>query len=133
MQRFIIVAFAAAALLFAGPSAAWAGNPHFVGASAIVSDGTLTVSGKIAGLGNEPEVEVQISATAECVNNGGKNPNASNKTSVFAEGVFTVQNGKAVFSLTTTASFQPNCSPPMTVEFSDITVTDLTSGISKNL
>jgi hypothetical protein len=42
-----------------------------------------------------------------------------------------VQNGKAEFSLT--ATFQPACSPPMTVEFRDVTVTDTTNGISRNL
>jgi hypothetical protein len=41
-----------------------------------------------------------------------------------------VQNGKAYFELTGTATFQPECSPPMTVAFSNITVTDTTNGIS---
>ena len=45
---------------------------------------------------------------------------------------FPVQNGKADFSLTVTATFQPNCTPPMTVVFSNVTVTDTTSGISKS-
>ena len=41
-----------------------------------------------------------------------------------------MQNGKAEFSLTLTATFQPDCSPPMSVVFSNIKVTDVTSGIS---
>jgi hypothetical protein len=32
-----------------------------------------------------------------------------------------------------TASFQPDCTPPMTVVFTDITVTDTTNGISLKL
>jgi hypothetical protein len=32
-----------------------------------------------------------------------------------------------------TASFQPACSPPMTVEFRDVTLTDQTSGITANI
>jgi hypothetical protein len=44
-----------------------------------------------------------------------------------------VQNGKAEFSLTLTATFQPSCSPPMTVRFTNVTVTDETNGISRNL
>ena len=62
-----------------------------------------------------------------------KHPKAANKESVSEEGTFPVQNGKANFELTLTASFKPECSPPMTVVFSDVTVTDLTNGISKNL
>jgi hypothetical protein len=41
-----------------------------------------------------------------------------------------VQDGKANFSLTLTATFSPSCSPPMTVRWSDLTVTDETIGIS---
>jgi hypothetical protein len=48
-------------------------------------------------------------------------------------GDFPVQNGKANFSLTLTASFQSECSPPMTVRFSNVVVTDTTHGVSKNL
>ena len=42
-----------------------------------------------------------------------------------------MQNGKANFSLTLTATFQPPCSPPMTVEYTDVTVTDTTNNISQ--
>ncbi len=56
-----------------------------------------------------------------------------NKESVSEEGDFPVQNGKANFSLTLTASFKPECSPPMTVRFSDVKVTDTTHGVSRNL
>jgi hypothetical protein len=93
----------------------------------------LTVSGKEAGLGNEEQVHVVVTATALCINGGGKHPKAVNKASVSAEGTFPVQNGKADFTLSVTATFQPSCSPPMTVQFTDVTVTDTTSGISVNL
>jgi hypothetical protein len=39
---------------------------------------------------------------------------------------------KAKFTLTVTATFQPECSPPMTVAFTDVTVTDETNGISRS-
>ncbi|MEN8115074.1 MAG: hypothetical protein ABFS21_11900 [Actinomycetota bacterium] len=111
---------------------ALAGSPHFVGKTAIEWDGnSLTVSGKIAGLGNEDQVEVQTTVDAQCVNPGGNKPQADNKESFAAAGTFPVQNGKALFELTATASFQPDCSPPMTVVFSDLVVTDLTHGISR--
>jgi hypothetical protein len=44
-----------------------------------------------------------------------------------------VQNGKAEFDLSLTAHFKPECSPPMTVVFSNVTVSDTTNGISRNL
>lgn len=114
---------------------AWAGSPHFVSDTVVAtcSDETLTVSGKEAGLGDEAQVHIVITATALCINNGGNHPKAVNKTSVSAGDTFPVQNGKADFSLTATAVFQPDCSPPMTVEFHNITVTDITNNISRNL
>jgi hypothetical protein len=39
---------------------------------------------------------------------------------------------KAKFTLTVTATFQPECSPPMTVAFTDVTVTDETNSISRS-
>jgi hypothetical protein len=114
---------------------AWAGSPHFVSntVTATRTDNSLTVSGKEAGLGDEAQVHIVVSATAVCINPGGNHPKAVNKQSVSSQGDFPVQNGKAEFSLTLTATFQPDCSPPMTVEFRNVTVTDTTNGISKNL
>jgi hypothetical protein len=112
---------------------AWAGSPHFVGDISVSRDGnTLTVSGKEAGLGNEDQVHIVVTATALCINPGSHHPKAANKQSVAAEGDFPVQNGKANFSLTVTATFQPECSPPMTVVFTDVVVTDETNGISQS-
>ena len=135
MRRIVLVAgLALAVAAFAAP-AAWAGSPHFVNNafSATRADDSLTVSGKEAGLGDEAQVHVVLSATGLCINPGGNHPKAANKESFSAEGDFPVQNGKADFSLTLTATFQPDCSPPMTVAFTDVTVTDTTNGISKSL
>lgn len=116
---------------------AFAGSPHFIKSAfttSVSSDGqTLTVSGKEAGLGDEDQVHVVVSATAECVNGGGNHPKAVNKDSFSSEGDFPVQNGKADFSLSVTATFQPDCSPPMTVRWTDVTVTDTTNNISVTL
>ncbi len=49
-----------------------------------------------------------------------------------AAGDFPVQNGKADFTLSVTAVFQPSCSPPMTVAFTDVTVTDTTNGLTQS-
>ncbi len=114
---------------------ALAGSPHFVDSTvtATRTDDTLTVSGKEAGLGNEAQIHIVVTATALCINGGGNHPKAVNKEDVSTEGTFPVQNGKADFSLTLTATFQPPCSPPMTVAYTDVTVTDTTNNISVSL
>ena len=50
-------------------------------------------------------------------------PKASNKQSISSTEDVPVQNGKALFSSDLTATFQPDCTPPMTVEFSNVVVT----------
>jgi hypothetical protein len=133
MRKILFVAFAVLTLLFAGSSTAWAGSPHFVNVSYSVSDNTLTVQGKEAGLGNETQVHIVVNATAACINPGDHHPKAANKEDFTAEGTFPVQNGRADFLLTLTAAFQPNCSPPMTVQFTSITVTDVDHNVTKRL
>lgn len=131
---FLLPAAMLAVVAFLAP-AAWAGSPHFVDdtVTATRTDNSLTVSGKEAGLGDEAQVHIVVSATALCINPGDHHPKAPNKESLNAAGDFPVQNGKANFSLTLTATFQPQCSPPMTVVFTDVTVTDTTNGISTSL
>jgi hypothetical protein len=134
MRRTIRILLAALAVLVLSSQAVLAGSPHFVGAVTATRDGnTLTISGKEAGLGNEDQVHIVVNATAQCINPGDHHPKAANKQSVSAEGDFPVQNGKANFELTVTATFQPDCTPPMTLVFTDVTVTDTTNGISVSL
>ena len=85
-----------------------------------------------------------IAVTYECVNNGGRNPAASNKhtfvTSETVSGTFTAdKNGNIVGSLTlspaSASSLGFSCPPGQTVTFvgvsySNISVTDATSGAS---
>jgi hypothetical protein len=111
---------------------ALAGSPHFVGGISVERDGnSLTVSGKEAGLGNETQVHIVVTADAQCINPGTKHPKAANKESFSAEGDFPVQNGKAEFTLTLTATFQPDCTPPMTVVFTNVVVSDEAHGVSQ--
>jgi len=118
------VAIASLLVIGLGASAALAGNPHFVGTPNVTRSGnSLNVSGKVAGLGNETQINVEVSAQAACLNRGENFPQAENKETFEAEGVFPVQNGKANFSLTLTATFQPRCSPPMTVVWGPVTIT----------
>jgi hypothetical protein len=133
MRRFILCAALALTTLAVVVPNVLAGSPHFVSVTATREGNSLTVSGKEAGLGNETQVHIEVTATAECINGGHHHPKAENKESLSAEGDFPVQNGKANFELTLTASFQPDCSPPMTVQFSNVVVTDTEHGVTKRL
>jgi len=132
-----VVALATATLLLLTGLPAWAGSPHFVDDQTTLSvDGnTLTVVGKIAGLGDEDQVHVVLTADAACFNRGGNHPRATNKQAVLAEGDFPVQNGKATFTLSGTATFDPSapCPVPLEIRYSNVVVTDTTHGISLTL
>jgi phage tail sheath gpL-like len=133
MRRVFFLPFVVAIALVVGAPSAWAGSPHFVSVTATRSGDSLVVKFKEAGLGNEPQVHIVVTATAECINGGGNHPKAANKQSVTSGQDFPVQNGRAEGSLTVTASFTPECSPPMTIRFSNVTITDTTSGVSAKL
>ena len=124
LKMFIVPLLFALLLSMAVP--ALAGNPHFVGTPSITRTGdSLQVSGKVAGLGNEEQINVEVTALAECVNRGGNKPSADNKDEVSVDGQFPVQNGKAYFDLTLDGGEQidPECSPPMSIVYSDVVVT----------
>jgi hypothetical protein len=132
MRRFMPIVLVLLAAAAVGAPVAFAGSPHFVGAvTATRTDNSLNVSGKEAGLGDEQQVNIVVSATAECINKGENHPKAANKETVATGANVPVQNGKANFSLTVTATLK--CSPPMTLVFTDVTVTDTTNGISASL
>lgn len=133
-HAFLIPAGVAIGIVgFLAPSAE-AGSAHFVGTpTASASGSTLTVKGKEAGLGNLEQVNIQVTADAQCVNKGGNKPSAENKQAFGGGGQFPVQNGKANFSVTVTANFQPKCSPPMSLVWSNVVVSDITNGISVTL
>jgi hypothetical protein len=123
-RHAVLLGVAAVAALTIVGSALAVSNAHFVGnPTASRSGNTLTVSGKVAGLGQVEVITVTVSADAQCVNPGSNKPKASNKQSISSTADVPVQNGKAIFSLDLTATFQPDCTPPMTVEFSNVVVT----------
>lgn len=139
----------AAALTAAGASAA-TGNAHFIknASSASLSGTDLVCKFKEAGLASGSVETVTCSATEsvvyECVNGGGKNPSASNKstfsTTVSKTGTFTAdKNGNIVGALTlapaSASSLGFSCPPGQTVTFvgvtySNVQVVDSTSGAS---
>ena len=99
-------------------------NAHFVGTPQLTSSGnTATASGKVAGLGNVEVITVTVSGDAACINPGSKHPKAANKESFDSSEDVPVQNGKAIFSVDLVDTFSPNCSPPMSVQWSNLSVT----------
>jgi hypothetical protein len=98
-------------------------NAHFVGTPQFsISGNTVIASGKVAGLGQVDVITVTVSGEAACINPGSKHPKAANKESFSAEADVPVQNGKANFSIPLTATFQPDCTPPMTVAWSNLSI-----------
>ena len=101
---------------------AFADSPHFIRASGSVNnDGSLTVSFKEAGLGTNQNINYTLTAngtaTYVCVNKGGGNPSASNKTAVAgpvtASGTFNSgKNGQVTASLTAQPPFRDIGCPP---------------------
>jgi len=130
-KRYVVFAALVGAIA-AFSAVAFAGSPHQVGTCTTTQSGTngntLTINCKEAGLGDETQVVTQTTATALCINNGGNHPKAVNKASVSATTTTPVQNGKADITITLTATFSPECSPPMTIQFTDILVFDQTNG-----
>lgn len=128
--------------------AAFAASPHFVRgptASINTSTGNVTVSWKEAGLGDTVSIAYIATANAtaryQCVNHGGKCPQASNKQDVSgpvsAQGTFSSgKNGSITASLTITPPASTLQCPgnqivEMTaVSYTNITLTDLTNNIS---
>jgi hypothetical protein len=88
------------------------------------------VQGKEAGLGDEAQVHVELTVVAHCQNPGGQGPKAANKETFAAGFDEPVQNGKALYDACVTTSFQPTCSPPMTVVVDTVTLVDTTNGVS---
>jgi hypothetical protein len=132
---------------------ALAGNAHFIknATSASISGANLVASFKEAGLESGSVETVRLSATTatayECVNGGGHNPSASNKrtfvTTSSTSGSFSAdRNGNIVGSLTlsppTAAQLGFSCPSGQTttfvgVSYSNVSLTDLTSGASTSL
>jgi hypothetical protein len=122
-RRAVFVA-AVLTMLLLSAAPALAGSPHFVGTPTLTRSGdALTVSGKVAGLGDETQITVTVVADVACVNPGNNEPQAENKGAVIAEATVPVQNGKALFSVTGTGTTDPSCSPPMVLRYSGVVVT----------
>src|SRR5215213_11286612 len=148
MRRVGIIAVLSMLLLAFAASAALAQNEHFVRASGnLNNNGTLTVSFKEAGLGANQNINYVLSADATatyvCVNRGGGNPSASNKTTVSgpvsATGEFSSgKNGNVTASLTLNPPGPGSFSCPRgqsleiaQVTYTNVSITDTTNGITE--
>jgi hypothetical protein len=137
-----------AAFVMAAP-AALAVSPHFINASGTLNaDGTLTANFKEAGLGTNQNIPYALTAdgtaTYVCVNKGGANPSAQNKTTVngpvSATGTFNSgKNGNVTASLTVSPPPSDITCPSgqrlelASVSYTNVTLTDTTNNISENL
>jgi hypothetical protein len=147
MKRLLVVLCAPLLLLVAMASAAHAVSPHFVRASADLDGANLVVSFKEAGLGTNQLINYTASADATatyvCVNNGGGNPSAQNKTTVSgpvsASGTFSSgKNGQVTASLTLSPPSAGgfSCPPGQDLEiaqvvYTNVAITDTTNGITE--
>ena len=141
---------AAAGALILSATAASATSPHFVRASDSVNNaGSLVVSFKEAGLGNNQLISYTSHANATavyaCINGGGNHPRAANKETVSgpvsASGTFSSgQNGQISQSLTAgppgPGSF--SCPPGQRLElasvsYTGVSITDTTNSTTENL
>src|SRR5262245_58836514 len=149
MRRMLFVFVGVLATAALAVPAAFGVSPHFISASASLNaDGTLTGSFKEAGLGTNQIIDYTLSAdgtaTYVCVNKGGSNPSAQNKTTVngpvSASGSFNSgKNGNVTGSLTVSPPAS-NISCPKgqnlqvaSVSYANVTLTDTTNNISVGL
>lgn len=122
---FVLGSLVTAVVVAATPALATSAHFNFANVTS-VSSNSITVSFKEAGLGNSlNSVNISVAGTAECINGGSNHPKAQNKEAESASGTFNVSNGQATGSLTMTAA-NLNCSPPMTIAWTDLVVTDTT-------
>src|SRR5262245_65170414 len=152
MRRRILFIFALpmmlAGLVFCA-TPALAVNAHFINASATLnSDGSLTALFKEAGLGTNQLIDYALTAdgtaTYVCVNKGGSNPSAQNKTTVNGPVSATDEfnsgkNGNVTGSLTVSPP-PSNISCPKgqtlqvaSVAYANVTLTDTTNNIAVSL
>ncbi len=134
-------------VLLVAISPALADSPHFISASASINpSGSLTVNFKEAGLGDNALISYTASASATadygCLNGGGKNPEATNKSTVdgpvSASGIFSSgKNGSISASLTINPPPNVSLTCPSgqklvlaDVTYSGISITDNTNGIT---
>ena len=146
MLRKVMLLAAILAMSLVAAAPALAVSPHFVSSNATLNqNGTLTVNFKEAGLGTNQNINYLLSADATatyvCVNRGGANPSAQNKTTVAgpvsATGTFSSgKNGQVTSSLTVSPPASNISCPPgqslelASVSYTNVVLTDTTNNVS---
>lgn len=146
-KRLLMILCAPILFVVALATPAYATSPHFISASAHLGGTNLTVSFKEAGLGTNELINYTASADATatyvCVNKGGANPSASNKTTVSgpvsASGTFSSgKNGNVTASLTIGPPGPGSFSCPKgqreaiaQVTYTNVAISDTTNGVSE--
>jgi hypothetical protein len=147
--RFGMAVVAAMLLMALAIPAAFADSPHFISARANLSRSNRIVSFKEAGLGTNQLITYVASADATavyvCVNNGGANPSAKNKTTVSgpvsATGTFSSgKNGNVTASLTLNPPSAGGFSCPSgqdlevaSVTYTKFAISDTTNGVTESI
>jgi hypothetical protein len=147
MRRMLLLFVAAFATAALAVPAALAVSPHFISASATLNaNGTLTASFKEAGLGTNQLISYELTADATatyvCVNKGGANPSAQNKTTVAgpvsATGTFSSgKNGNVSASLTVSPPPSDISCPKgqtlqlASVSYTNVAITDTTNDVTE--
>ena len=145
-RRSIVPTLLAVALVVLSASLAYGANPHYKTLRAQLGSPKLIVSGTEVGLGSGETVvyvaSADVTTTAKCVNGGGKNPSAANKTfSGELESTATSQadrSGKISTELVIYALPAAFCPSGQTTvvtgaTFSNVTLTDTTNGVVGNI
>lgn len=146
IRRIVLLLALPLLIAFGAVSPAQADSPHFIYASgALNSNGSLTVNFKEAGLGTNQLIHYVLSADATatyvCVNKGGANPSASNKTTVSGPVSATGdrssgKNGQVTSSLTVSPpAADLGCPKGQTqqlaqVTYQNVTLTDTTNHVA---
>jgi hypothetical protein len=145
MRKIGIIAVLSLMAVVLAAVPALAQNEHFIRASGSVNNttGALTVSFKEAGLGTNQLINYTLTADATatyvCVNRGGGNPSAQNKTTVSgpvtASGTFSSgKNGQVTESLTAgppgPGSF--SCPPGQSREIAQVSYTNIVLTDTRN-
>ena len=108
MRKAFLVPLLAMAICSA-VSTAIAANPHFVtGPQLSESDGALTATGKIAGLGNQSvTITLEATGTTTCRNRGGNVPPGQTETVSGTVEDLRPDNGQLTFAVTTASVSNP--------------------------
>jgi hypothetical protein len=115
------------------PVVSEAQNPHFTRCEASTVEGTLLLTGQIAGLGNQQRPPTPLllvaTATAACVDPTTSPPTLLGTTPVADSVTYPPKNGNRRYTFFVDTPFVLPCEPPAEVVFVSVEVCDVTHDI----